>query len=35
MIQEHEPVAAIEALGLNEKDTDLLLFGNASRFLGE
>jgi aminocarboxymuconate-semialdehyde decarboxylase len=35
MIQERDPVGAIEALGLNEKDTDLLLFGNASRFLGE
>jgi aminocarboxymuconate-semialdehyde decarboxylase len=34
-IQELEPVGAIEALGLSAHDSDLLLFGNASRFLGE
>jgi len=34
-IQELDPVGPVEALGLDERDRDLLLFGNASRFLGE
>ncbi|MPZ35039.1 MAG: amidohydrolase family protein [Rhodospirillales bacterium] len=35
LIQEPDPVGAIEALGLSASECDLLLFGNASRFLGE
>lgn len=33
-IQEKEPVAALDALDLAAADRDLLLFGNAERFLG-
>lgn len=34
-IQETRPLAPIDALGLGANDRDLLLFGNARRFLGE
>jgi aminocarboxymuconate-semialdehyde decarboxylase len=35
LIEERDPVGAVEALGLAAPDRDLLLFGNARRFLGE
>jgi aminocarboxymuconate-semialdehyde decarboxylase len=34
-IQELQPVSAVEALALGAKENDLLLSGNAARFLGE
>ncbi len=34
-IQETDPVGAIDALGLDAREQKLLLFANASRFLGE
>jgi aminocarboxymuconate-semialdehyde decarboxylase len=33
-LQEEDPVGAVEALGLSEADTALLLGGNAARFVG-
>ena len=35
LIQEDDPVGAVEALGLEAADRDLLLSANAARFLGE
>lgn len=35
LIQETDPVGAVEALGLPATERDLLLFANAQRFLGE
>jgi aminocarboxymuconate-semialdehyde decarboxylase len=35
LIQETQPVAAVEALDLPAAERDLLMFANAERFLGE